>query len=44
MCLSIGIDLVGNLWKKNGENHKFWVFSWAGFFSVMASVSILAIT
>ena len=43
MGLSVWVELVGNLWKKNGEDHKFWAFSWAGF-SVMASVSILAIT
>ena len=31
MCLSLGVDWVGNLWKKSGENYKFWAFSRAGF-------------
>ena len=42
MGLSVWVELVGNLWKKKGEDHKFWAFS-AGF-SIMASFSILAIT
>ena len=43
MGLSVWVELVGNLWKKNGEDHKLWAFSWARL-SVMASFSILAIT
>ena len=43
MCLSIGIDFVGNLWKKMGKiinsRHLHGLN-----FSIMASVSILAIT
>ena len=43
MCVwNIGIDLVGNLWKK-WENHNSG-HSRGLDFSVMASVSILAIT
>ena len=42
MGLNVWVELVGNLWKKRGRSN-FWAFSWAGF-SVMASVSILAIT
>ena len=43
MCLSIGIDLVGNLWKKVGKIINSRHFCGLDF-SVMASVSILAIT
>ena len=43
MCLSIGIDLVGNLWKKVGKIINSGHFRGMDF-SVMASVSILAIT
>ena len=43
MCLSIGIDLVGNLWKKVGKIINSRHFRGLDF-SVMASVSILAIT
>ena len=37
-----GLNWLESYGKSRGY-HKFWAFSWAGFF-VMASVSILAIT
>ena len=43
MCLSVWVDLVGNLWKKVGKIINSWHFRGLDF-SVMASVSILAIT
>ena len=43
MCLSVGVDLVGNLWKKLGKIVNSGHFRGLDF-SVMASVSILAIT
>ena len=43
MCLSVGVDLVGNLWKKVGKIINYGHFRGLDF-SVMASISILAIT
>ena len=40
MCLSVGVDLVGNLWKKVGEIINSGHFRELDF-SVMTSVSIL---
>ena len=31
MCLSIGLNWL-ETYGKSGEDHKFWAFSWAGFF------------
>ena len=43
MCLSVGVDLVGDLWKKVEKIINSGHFRGLDF-SVMASVSILAIT
>ena len=43
MCLSVGVDLVGNLWKKVVKIINFGHFRGLDFF-VLTSVSILAIT
>ena len=43
MCLSVGVDLVRNLWKKVGKFINSGHFRGLDF-SVMASVSILAMT
>ena len=43
MCLSVGVNLVGNLWKKVGKIINSGHFRGLDFF-ILTSVSILAIT